>query len=151
MKNGIGFEKSPYYEYEGDYINNKKDGEGRINFFLQKDKNGVYKGEFKDDKMHGKGLYTYDNNNIYYGNYEKGMMYGKRNIYKYADGSEYYGEFVDNHKEGQGKFKWKDGKVFEGPFVKGKMHGIGKMTVNNNTFDVEFVDGNLVKKNSNKN
>jgi hypothetical protein len=58
---------------------------------------------------------------------------------------EYVGEYVNNIKEGQGRFKWSNGKIFEGPFKSGRPHGQGKLIYGENTIDVEFREGKLVR------
>lgn len=37
----------------------------------------MYVGEYKDDKMHGKGIYTFKDGSIYEGEYLKGEKHGK--------------------------------------------------------------------------
>jgi hypothetical protein len=63
-----------------------------------------YVGVRKDDKMHGKGKYTY------------------------ADGSVYEGEWRNNMKNGKGKYISVSGSVYEGEWKDDKMHGKGKYT-----------------------
>ena len=141
LKERKGSEKSANYCYEGDFKNNLKDGIGKIKYYIT---NEEYEGEFKEDKTNGKGTYLFANKNTYTGTFLNGKMHGK-GIFKWTDGSEYNGEYLNNIKEGKGRFKWKNGRVFEGPFKSGKQHGIGKLTYNNSTFQVEFVDGVLLK------
>lgn len=55
-----------------------------------------YEGEWKEDKLNGKGKETWQSN-----------------------GSSYEGDFVANIKEGEGKFVWQDGSYYKGGFVEG--------------------------------
>jgi hypothetical protein len=52
-------------KYEGDWKDNKRDGEGK---FINK--KGRYEGEFKDDLKEGKGTFFYNNGNVYDGYYK---------------------------------------------------------------------------------
>ncbi|CAK69025.1 unnamed protein product (macronuclear) [Paramecium tetraurelia] len=61
-----------------------------------------YKGIWKDNKMHGYG------------------------VYQWTDGRSYHGEYLNDKKHGKGKYFWPDGKVFEGEWVDGKQNGRGK-------------------------
>lgn len=70
-------------------------------------------------------------------------MHGK-GTYKWADGGEYVGDYKDNVKEGMGIFKWANGRIFNGPFVGGIPHGKGKLTFNNKSTEVEFVQGKII-------
>jgi hypothetical protein len=58
---------------------NCTNGQGTYNYRLNGDQ---YIGEFKDDKRHGQGTYTW------------------------AEGSQYIGEWKDNKKHGQGTYTW---------------------------------------------
>ena len=60
-----------------------------------------YEGDWKNNKMHGNGMYTW------------------------ADGRKYMGEYVDDRKHGYGEFIWPDGRSYKGDWVKGKQHGKG--------------------------
>lgn len=52
--------KGNWVKYEGYYVNDKKEGAGKIYF-----KNGFWRGNFKRGQPNGEGIYTsYANNNI---------------------------------------------------------------------------------------
>ena len=63
----------------------------------------MFDGEWKDNKMNGKGKYTWPN------------------------GSEYVGEYVNDVKQGYGIYK-NEGIVYEGNWVNGFKHGKGRQT-----------------------
>lgn len=71
----------------------------------------MYKGGFKDDLYHGKGMYTYIDNSVYQGDFENGLRHGigtyTCNTYKYI------GEWKENYKSGIGTYYLLDGYVFE--------------------------------------
>lgn len=58
-----------YHVYEGEFINGVKNGYGSLAYFISKDTNNVYKGNFKDDQFFGKGSFhvlpvcTYNSDN----------------------------------------------------------------------------------------
>lgn len=58
-----------------------------------------YKGKWKDDRPHGKGIETNKNGEIYDGN------------------------FVDGKKHGYGEMNFMDGSIYKGEFRFGEMHG----------------------------
>ncbi len=69
----------------------------------------VYEGMWKDNKMHGKGTFTFSSGKIY------------------------VGEFVDDRREGFGKMTWPDGRMYEGFWAAGTMHGKGKLVCEDGT------------------
>ena len=46
----------------------------------------MYDGDWKDDKMHGRGVYRCANGEVYEGDLKDGMRHG-RGEHRYADGS----------------------------------------------------------------
>ena len=100
LRKEIKIEKKQLFNwsYEGEMVNDKKEGNGRLVF-----KNGnFYVGQFKKNKYNGKGIFYY-----------------KRNAIKYM------GDFVDNHYEGNGIIFYENGESYEGQFKKGLKQGIG--------------------------
>jgi hypothetical protein len=82
-----------------------------------------YEGEWKEDKMEGRGVYHYSNGDIY------------------------DGEWKDNLHHGSGTYYFTDGSRYEGEWVNHRMHGAGKYwDINNVLWSGEFRDGNFVSK-----
>lgn len=107
--------------YEGNYTNGKKNGIGKM-VFSNKD---IYEGEWVDDKMEGEGSYTYDKSkDIYSGSWKAGKKHGK-GFYEYSkDKSKLSG----NWSEGQfitGSWDMKSYAVYEGTFEYQKPIGKG--------------------------
>ena len=62
------------YKYEGDWINNLKDGIGKMTYTVE----GEYFGRFENGKRHGEGVFTYKKNkDIYSGQWKFGKKHGK--------------------------------------------------------------------------
>ena len=84
--------------YVGELSNGKRDGKGT--FVCEK---FTFTGEWKDDKMHGKGEIVYKN------------------------GEKYVGEWRDNQKYGQGTYYFKNNDIFEANYLNDKNELSGKM------------------------
>ena len=110
-------------QYEGDFINDKFDGNG---IYFDKDGN-YYDGKWKKGLRHGKGItYFKDGRKQYDGDFVNGKAEGKGKYY-YEDGNYYVGLWKNDLKDGKGTIYYKNGKVkFEGYFTEDKAEGIGK-------------------------
>lgn len=140
QKHGQGEENSEFYNYQGGFHRNKKQGKGKIYMKVLKDS---YEGDFYNDAITGKGEYHWSNNNSYIGEFLNGKMHGK-GVNKWPDGTVYEGDYINGVKEGHGRYERSNGKIYEGPFKNGKPHGKGKLTTDKGTFDVKFEQGKLV-------
>ena len=77
--------------YEGDFNNDKIEGNGKIKFL----KSGIeYEGTFLNDNIEGSGKFKWINEDIYEGEVKNGKMHGT-GIYKYRNGKIYKGTFED--------------------------------------------------------
>jgi hypothetical protein len=124
--------------YDGEIKDGKKHGRGKITYTI----GAVYDGEWNDDKWNGNGVLSEKNGSIYDGQWKDNLRegIGKQT---YFNGYIYEGEFKDDKKNGKGKFTWPDGEVYEGQFKEDKFNGIGKHTYSNgNIYEGEFKDGN---------
>ena len=86
-----------------------------------------YVGEWKDDRVHGKGTITWPNGHKYVGEWKDGEMHGQ-GIYTEADGTQYVGEFKEHKRNGQGTATLPDGTQYVGEWKDGKHHGQGTKT-----------------------
>tara|TARA_B100001057_G_scaffold153147_1_gene153279 strand:- start:1231 stop:2679 length:1449 start_codon:yes stop_codon:yes gene_type:complete len=156
--------------YEGNLINNKREGYGRFIF----NDGTIYEGEFSGDKINGKGNMVWENGSLYQGNYLDGKRHGfgkfkwpNGDIYEgeFKDGNLdgigkmiqkkvgiYEGEYVDGKRNGSGKFKWPNGDLYVGEFKDGKLNGYGKMIRKDGSEDDgKWLNGTLLnKENSSK-
>jgi len=110
--------------YNGEYLEDKEktkilNGQGE---FVSK--NFRYKGEFKDGKKQGRGLYEWSNGDKFDGTFvdDKPSGTGK---WDFASGDKYAGEVVGGVIVGKGVFIARNGDKFEGPFIDGKPNGKG--------------------------
>jgi hypothetical protein len=107
MYNGKGVKMYEGYEYEGEWKENHKEGQGTISYV-----NGVkYKGEWKKDKPNGQGTMIYENGNKYEGELRNGKPNGQGTM-TYKNGSKYEGEWKEGKwVSGQGEFTQNGMKV----------------------------------------
>ena len=103
--------------YEGDFQKDMYEGRGR---YIWPDKE--YDGEWKNSKMHGKGMF------------------------KFSDGRSYEGDYLDGNKHGFGVFRWSDEKRYEGSWVNGKQDGQGVMYNKGKKLPGIWKEGTFVEK-----
>ena len=101
--------------YEGDYINDEPEGNGK----LVMENGNYYSGQFKKGKRHGKGKsYDKDGNLFYEGDFINELPNGKGIMY--FDGNKYEGDLVDGKFEGNGKFYYyEEDREYIGQFKNG--------------------------------
>ena len=83
--------------------------------------NRVYKGEWKDNKMDGIGVFLWEDN------------------------KKYIGEYKNDKKDGFGIFIWPDGRRYEGGWHNGKQHGYGSMMIEGEKKYGEWRFGNRIR------
>ena len=100
--------------YSGEWKNDKYHGQGTYTWGKDSENPGdTYIGEFKDGKRHGQGTYTHADGDKYVGNYKDDKKHGQ-GTYTYVSGSKYAGEFKDGNMHGQGAYTYYDGRVEKG-------------------------------------
>ena len=154
LKKGVKIEKKKLFNwfYEGEMVNDKKEGNGRLVF-----KNGnYYVGQFRNNKFNGRGIFYYKRNvikyigdfvdNLYEGNgikyyengesyegeFKKGLRHGKGCEYYKNKNLKYEGDFFQDIYNGIGKFIYQNGFYYKGNWNNGKKHGKGAYYRNNN-------------------
>ena len=91
-----------------------------------------YRGEYKQGKPDGKGVYTWANGSTYDGYFKNGLKFGKGHWKKAPEilggpKNEYIGEYVGDKKCGQGEFKWASGNLYKGEYKDDERDGHGEM------------------------
>ena len=96
-------------------------------------------GEWKNNKRHGKGVFTWFKPfEQYEGEFKNGLPHGKGS-YTYSSGNKYIGEFQNNKRHGQGTFKWMSGDKYTGQWKDNNKHGVGIYNyVSGNKYDGEW-------------
>ena len=146
-REGFGEEYFSGYKYIGQFMNDKKCGNGEMTL----KNNDIYKGSFLDDKFNGKGKYIWNNiKKEYDGNFQNGKIHG--NGYLIWNNYMYYkGEFNCGVKEGKGEFGFINGNKFFFNFKMGLPYGKGYMEdQNNNINEVNFNQGKIFDNNGNE-
>lgn len=113
--------------YEGDYLNDMRDGTG-AHYFANGDR---YEGDWVADVMHGKGTFYYSNGHRYEGEFQDGLQQGTGAYYFVEEGERYEGEFAVDMFYGAGTYFYKDGSRYEGDWMYGLREGVGTSYYNN--------------------
>jgi radial spoke head protein 1 len=112
--------KTPTVKYEGQYVEGKKSGIGKLLL-----PNGEkYHGMWANDKFHGEGTYYYSSGDIYSGNWNRGVKHGQGVFISTKDDSQLVGQW-EKGAFVAGTWIWKDGTSWHGPFKDGKPLGKG--------------------------
>mmetsp|Transcript_113567 Transcript_113567/g.169856 ORF Transcript_113567/g.169856 Transcript_113567/m.169856 type:complete len:389 (+) Transcript_113567:203-1369(+) len=116
---GKGIIRTAEGVYEGEVVNDLKEGIGVLYYHDGRQFQGTFK---QDDPV--KGTLTFPDKSKYIGDLHNGARHGKGTYY-FSDGSVYEGESVMDRFEGKGKMTWTDGGWYEGEWSQGEIHGYG--------------------------
>ena len=125
--NCLGFLTDNNGKYEGNFKNNKKHGTGSYTWKNGNKYNGLFKNDYKTS-----GIYTYKNGTTFSGKFLNEKFHKGRELYvgKWA-GDKYLGDFKNNKKHGKGTYFWKNGNKYIGEWKNDKLHGTGTLTYKN--------------------
>ena len=103
--------------YKGQFVEDKREGHAIFTY-----PDGVFEGEYYDNRRHGKGKETDSMGNVFDGLFHRGdFVKGK---ISYANGDIYVGECKDDCKHGRGKLLvMEDGDEFDGMWEDDKFVG----------------------------
>ncbi len=137
--------------YEGDLVNDVREGRGKMIFAS----GNVYNGQWKNGMMHGLGEFVFAaTGERYVGDFVNGTLHGQGKLY-YVSGLVYDGGFVKGKREGGGTLIYPNGDRYEGSWLVDKICGYGKFYYADGRvyrgmfFDNKMTDGFLTTKNSN--
>ena len=134
--------------YIGDLSNGHKNGQGIIYY---KNNSIKYQGNFVNDKFEGDGRFNWVNGEYYDGNWKRGQSNGSGKIYYSNNNLKYEGNFSNGKPEGFGKYIWEDGEYYIGQWKNGLRHGKGKQYARNGKliFRGVFENDNLLREEEN--
>ncbi|KAM4624517.1 radial spoke head 10 homolog B [Polymixia lowei] len=138
--------------YEGDWVNNNREGWGLRCY----SSGNVYEGEWKNNVRHGEGKMTWKKiGQQYSGTWQNGVQDGRGTHTwflkrvpgsQYPQRNEYRGEVVLGQRHGQGSFHYASGALYQGEWKNNKKHGQGKFIFKNGRiFEGEFVDDRMAE------
>jgi len=104
--------------YIGYWEDNKKEKYGKLYENNYKDLKLIYEGEYKNDKRDGNGIYYYKTGEVYDGKWKNGLREG-RGTFTWGDGSKWEGNFHHNEMDGNGMF-YDNGKVEPIAYIHGQ-------------------------------
>ena len=109
LKPQLNYKNGNYYK--GDIINGKAYGKGILYY-----KNGKirYEGDFINDKFEGNGKYYYENGEYYIGQFKNGKAHGKGILYYKNEKIKYEGDFINGKFEGFGNYYYENGNYYKG-------------------------------------
>jgi hypothetical protein len=109
-------------KYRGQFCNGLKEGYGIMLWRTR-----TYDGEWKNDKPEGQGRVVWKNGATYTGNFHRGK-YDGLGVYVWPSGKRFVGRWSDGVKSGHGLYTWPSGKKYDGEYKSGMRHGYGRMT-----------------------
>eukprot|EP01041_Mallomonas_annulata_P004496 gene4496-8946_t len=96
------------------------------------------KGNVKEGKYTGYGVYTWPTGATYVGDWEGDKRHG-RGIFRTPAGAEYVGEYERGVRQGWGVLYHPNGEEYIGQWENGKMHGVGRLSsANGDVYEGEF-------------
>ena len=119
-----------FYKNGSKYIGNFKQGR-RSGYGVLHGEDTTYKGNWEEDAYNGEGQLLMKNKFLYKGEFNNGMMQGKGEITLYHPNSKspkevYSGDFKNNERCGHGKVELAEGSgCYEGEWVGDLKHGEG--------------------------
>ncbi len=97
---------------------------------------GVFTGQTRDDKPHGKGTMEYSDGRIYAGDWYQGRWHGC-GCAKFANGDCYEGSYFLGFRHGMGRERRNNGYSYEGIYFFDERHGLGTIRwINGDSYEV---------------
>lgn len=125
-KEGFGEHITPTTKYCGNWKGGMRDGEGTL--WVRKDSNSewvrVYKGQWKEDRKHGRGINWYANGDVYDGFFDNGVRSTIGALFL-TNGDRVEGQFKNDMIDGWATLHCKNGDWFEGHWAENLREGPG--------------------------
>lgn len=130
--------------YDGEAVDGMKEGFGTL-IYPANAKNGrkKYVGEWKNDRILGKGMMEYQDGALFEGVIYDDELKGVGTV-TFPDGSIYSGEVRHEKYNGMGIGYWPDGTIYEGEWMDDKMNGKGVITIKGIKYSGEWKDGKVL-------
>ena len=90
--------------YRGEFLEGRLHGRGLYRWAV----GACYDGELRDGRQHGSGTHTWPGHGRYQGEWRDGKRHG-RGTYIWASGARYQGQWRDDKRNGRGTYTWGDG------------------------------------------
>jgi len=103
----------------------KRHGHGS---YIYKNPYFQFEGQWADGEKHGQGKLMFGDGGFYEGSFLKGEIIGQ-GTRQWADGSNYVGEFDHGDRQGTGTFTSPDGTTYEGSWSRNQYSGEGELTL----------------------
>ena len=97
-------------KYVGEWKDDKRHGQGTFTWGPGDFYGDQYVGEWKDNLFHGQGTYTFANGDKYVGEFKDNLFHGQGTYTYYASGGKYVGEWKDDKRHGRGTYTFADGE-----------------------------------------
>jgi len=90
------------YTYTGHFDRDEKNGQGKIQYEMTSAKNPgcMYEGEWKNNKMHGLGIFTFQDGSQYHGAFINDVIRSSKGVMKFVNGDQFIGDFSNLFKVG---------------------------------------------------
>ena len=108
--------------YIGEFKYGLRNGKGII---YNKNRDIIYDGDFVNDNAEGNGKIILEKGEYYIGEFKNGLINGKGIIYNKNGDIIYDGDWLNNEMEGNGKYIYEDNKYYIGEFKNGLRNGKG--------------------------
>lgn len=95
-----------------------------LNIVSSKGKKIQYVGEVQNGNANGYGEGIFETGSVYKGHWKDNLRHGK-GVFTWEDEEYYEGNFVEGKREGYGEYYWKNGEVYKGFWKNDMRHGEG--------------------------
>jgi len=112
--------------FKGDWVDERKHGKGHFTY----EDGATFDGEWQKDRAHGIGTYK-TKTSVYVGEWTEDLKHGAGKetyiiLEEQGGGSIVYeGQFSQGHRHGKGSLSWADGATYDGEFSQNNIEGVG--------------------------